>query len=149
MVNSCCCFFLLTACPHRQGNNATLTLATWITSPNSTTLHFNQLFRSLCLVVHCDLTRSLVLPGSFMRTFSILLTCAQLGSSGRCCVRVSVELEGPERCRLAFTPGERWELWEQSVLVCWRRPACSVLHAWVWTKGYAREVGVRTRIFRS
>lgn len=75
MVNSCYCFFLLTACPHRQGNNVTLTPATWITSPNSTTLHFNQLFMSPCLGVRCDVTRSFVLPGSFMRTFSISLTC--------------------------------------------------------------------------
>lgn len=49
---------------------------------------------------------------------------------------------GGGRCRLTFTPGERWELWEQSVLVCWRRPACSVLHAWVWARG-TEGVGLR------
>lgn len=59
---------------------------------------------------------------------------------------VSAGLGGGEagggRCRLTFTPGERWELWEQSVLVCWRRPACSVLHAWVWARG-TEGVGLR------
>lgn len=65
MFNSCC-WFLLTACPHRQRNNTAPTHAAWIT-----TLHFNHLFMSPCLFICYDVTHLFVLPGSFMRTFSI------------------------------------------------------------------------------
>lgn len=77
-----------------------------------------------CLSAYCRRCRRLLTQLSLSRS----VLCS--GSRRRSGSEVGVG-----RCRLTFTPGERWELWEQSVLVCWRRPACSVLHAWVWARG--------------
>lgn len=113
---------------------------TW--TPKLTNLLSNQLFKSPLRLRVCDVSYLFYLP-VFPPPSSCLSACHWLSGGAKPGV-VFGSPRGSQRpwcCRITFTPGERWELWEQSVLVCWRRPACSVLRAWVWAKGWHRGGG--------
>lgn len=78
---------------------------------------FDVSMSSLCLFY--DVSHLFALPGFFLRA-----RVFQHATDSPYSRQVGVVFwsprgfGGPKWCRLTFTPGERWELWEQSVLVC-------------------------------